>query len=593
TQLFDKFKSVFPEMFNEEENIFPVTSTPKILQFPTIQQTMPSPPSIRTSSPLQEDIISTLNQIVSSVSKHIDKTTSICAQNSSLLVSPSVQSLNNSSQLPTVSLSPTPSAAPESQKENSNDNFNSSSPTHLCSNVEVTENFNSMESSNSSQKKPCNITIFDEIENIIKSYSESPDERHSPDILELILPSSQESMDENLIVPDEPLPGETDFNFLKRVSPPLNGPPKTPAFPKTSYAQAVKNVLAKCPFCEKKFYSQMTCNRHIEDLHRPGNILASEDLNLKHCPSSSPNFQPKLPILKNSSSNVIALKSSIIQVPSKNQTTPAIISKSLNPRALFKKPSNTSCPAKSSSSINIPKSSDPKNSERKIVKIKDPPKKIVAPTFMPVLPDYKFFCRHCSDYFPSNLSLIDHIRKSHSITIKSYNSSFRSKTINLSPNSPPAASTVDTQFKGDDVSVPHIEDHQDLLPPLTAALKNFYVPDPNNISAKISPAPVIRQNIERIISSSTVTDSPKNNSEPRMDTIEVDIHPSASSSSSTSPPRNCNLCPFIAKNRKGLKLHFFRKHKYQKISNNCSTTDLDHISILPSSQSVTNNNSKK
>ncbi|GFT45842.1 hypothetical protein NPIL_584621, partial [Nephila pilipes] len=410
---------------------------------------VPTPPSIRALSPLQEDVISTLNQIVSSVSKYIEKTSTICAHNSSLLSSPSFNSSSISSQLPAVSLSLDPSASSEIQKEISNNNSNSSSSNFHCSKIEVTENISSMETSDSAKNKPCNITIFDEIENLIQSFSKSPDERHSPDILELILPSSQESMDEVLqVLPDDPICGETDFNFLKRVSPPLNGPPKTPAFSKTSYAQAVKNVLARCPFCEKKFYSQMTCNKHIEDLHRPGHIIVSESKNFKNSSSSSSNLKPKLQIPKNSSSNAISSKSSKVQDPLKNQTTPASNSKSLNPRALFKKPSNTSCPAKSFSSLKMQKSSDPKDSARKIVKFKDPPKKIITPAFMPVLPDYKFFCRHCNDYFPSNLSLTDHLRKSHSITVKSYNSSFRSKTINLSPNSPPAPSTVDTQLKG-------------------------------------------------------------------------------------------------------------------------------------------------
>ncbi|GFS53048.1 hypothetical protein NPIL_646821, partial [Nephila pilipes] len=420
TQLFDKFKSVFPEIFNEEDNFVPVTSTPKIQQSPIIQQSVPTPPSVRALSPLQEDVISTLNQIVSSVSKYIEKTSTICAHNSSLLSSPSFNSSSISSQLPAVSLSLAPSASSEIQKEITINNSNSSSSNYNGSKIEVTENISSMETSDSAQNKPCNITIFDEIENLIQSFSKSPVERHSPDILELILPSSQESMDEVLQVPDDPICGETDFNFLKRVSPPLNGPPKTPAFSKTSYAQAVKNVLAKCPYCEKKFYSS----------------------------SSSSNLKPKLQIPKNSSSNAISSNSSKVQDPLQNQTTPAFNSKSLNPRALFKKPSNTSCPAKSFNSLKMQKSSDLKDSARKIVKIKDPPKKIITPAFMPVLPDYKFFCRHCNNYFPSNLSLTDHLRKSHSITVKSYNSSFQSKTINLSPNSPPAPSTVDTQLKG-------------------------------------------------------------------------------------------------------------------------------------------------
>ncbi|GFU29690.1 hypothetical protein NPIL_433511, partial [Nephila pilipes] len=117
--------------------------------------------------------------------------------------------------------------------------------------------------------------------------------------------------------------------------------------------------------------------------------------------------------------------------------------------------------------------------------------------------------------------------------------------------------------------------------------------DPNNISAKIPPAPVIIcQNIARIISSSSITDSPASTSEPIIDTTEVDIHQPASSSASTSPPRKCNLCEFVAKNRKGLKLHFFRKHKYQQISNNISNKDPDQITILPSSQSASNKNSE-
>ncbi|GFS75724.1 retrovirus-related Pol polyprotein from type-2 retrotransposable element R2DM [Nephila pilipes] len=594
TQLFDKFKSVFPEIFNEEDNFVPVTSTPKLQQSPLILQTLPSPPSVRALSPLQEDVISTLNQIVSSVSKYIEKSSSICANNSSQSLSQSFKSSRISSQLPAVSLSLSPSASPELQTDFTNNNPNLSTSNYHCSEIEVTEQISSTETSDYSKKEPCNITIFDEIEHLIQSFSNSPDERHSPDILELILPSSQESMDEALqVLPDNPICGETDFNFLKRVSPPLNGPPKNPAFSKTSYAQAVKNVLARCPFCEKKFYSQMTCNEHIEDIHRSEHIIVSESQNCKNSSSSSSSFKPKLQISKNSSSTAITSNSSKLQDPLKNQTTPASNSKFINPRALFKKPSASSVPAKSFSLLKTQKSSDPKDCPRKIVKIKDPPKKNITPAFMPVLPDYKFFCRHCNDYFPSNLSLTDHLRNSHSITVKTFNSSFRSKTINISPNSPPAPSTVDTQIKGDDVVVPHIEDHEDLLPPLTAALKNFYVPDPNNISSKIPPSPVVRPNIARTISSSTVTDSPASTSEPTIDTTEVDIHQPASSSASPSPPRNCNLCDFVAKNRKGLKLHFFRKHKYKQIPSNVSSNkDPDQIAILPSSQSASSKKSE-
>ncbi|GFT76130.1 hypothetical protein NPIL_516871, partial [Nephila pilipes] len=191
TRLFDKFKSVYPEIFTEEEiNFVPVTSTPKLPQSPLLQQTLPSPPSVRALSPLQEDVISTLNQIVSSVSKYIEKSSTICAHNSIRSHSPSLPS---SSPLPFVSL-PSP-ASPEVQKDHTNNNQNSSISNYNCSETEVTEQISSTKISDCSKSEPCNITIFDEIEHLIQSFSNSPDDRQSPDILELILPSTQETMD--------------------------------------------------------------------------------------------------------------------------------------------------------------------------------------------------------------------------------------------------------------------------------------------------------------------------------------------------------------------------------------------------------------
>ncbi|GFU34508.1 hypothetical protein NPIL_621191, partial [Nephila pilipes] len=112
-----------------------------------IQQSVPTPPSVRALSPLQEDVISTLNQIVSSVSKYIEKTSTFCAHNSSLPSSPSFKSSRISSELPAVSLSLPPSASSEIQKEITNNNSNSSSSNDHCSKIEVTENISSMETS--------------------------------------------------------------------------------------------------------------------------------------------------------------------------------------------------------------------------------------------------------------------------------------------------------------------------------------------------------------------------------------------------------------------------------------------------------------
>ncbi|GFU51722.1 hypothetical protein NPIL_109861, partial [Nephila pilipes] len=297
-----------------------------------------------------------------------------------------------------------------------------------------------------------------------------------------------------------------------------------------------------------------SCNKHVEDFHQPEHIL-----------SSTPPISDPIP--------------------------PAIIRKIVKIQAPPKKPTQPAIPRKIVKIQNPPKKPIPPATSRKIVKIQDPPKKIIQPAFLPLLPDYKFFCRHCHDYYPSNSSLTEHLKNSHNITVKTFRNSFQSKTIQLSPNSPPAPSKVDTQIEKNDVMVSHIEDHQDLLPPLTAALKNFYIPDPSNISSKIPPSQVIRPNISRIITSNSITDSPADSDDNVVVTTHAEIHHSSipSSPSSDSPPRKCNLCSFVAKNRKGLKLNFFRKHKFQVIpvAKN-SADDFDQITLLPSSLPPTN-----
>ncbi|GFS29382.1 hypothetical protein NPIL_586491 [Nephila pilipes] len=68
--------------------------------------------------------------------------------------------------------------------------------------------------------------------------------------------------------------------------------------------------------------------------------------------------------------------------------------------------------------------------------------------------------------------------------------------------------------------------------------------------------------------------------------VELHSNPdnSSSPSNSNSPPKACNLCNFIAKNKSGFHLHFFRKHKDQIIPPALSFADqLDEISTFPSS----------
>ncbi|GFU36120.1 hypothetical protein NPIL_463911, partial [Nephila pilipes] len=146
-------KSAFGhEIFTEEEiNFVPVTSTPNG-QSPLLQQILPSPPSVRALSPLQEDVISTLNQIVSfCFFKYIEKLSTICAHNSTDLTSSLLHHLYEYHLPLPLFLLPSPALLPEVQKDHTNNN-----QTHLFqiiieTETEVTEQISSTKISDCSK----------------------------------------------------------------------------------------------------------------------------------------------------------------------------------------------------------------------------------------------------------------------------------------------------------------------------------------------------------------------------------------------------------------------------------------------------------
>ncbi|GFS99547.1 hypothetical protein NPIL_42391, partial [Nephila pilipes] len=177
----------------------------------------------------------------------------------------------------------------------------------------------------------------------------------------------------------------------------LPGPPIKPAFKKPSYAQADKNVLASCVYCEKKFYSTRSRDIHILDFHGPDNIL-----NLNSSKSSTPKINPD-------DSPEIANSSSQSRKKSSSRVSPSV----------------------------NPKFSKPPSKDRKIVEIKDPIKKKIPPKLFPAVPEHRFFCRHCQDFFPSNSSLSEHLKLLHNIKVQTFRRSPKTSEIIISPEKSP------------------------------------------------------------------------------------------------------------------------------------------------------------
>ncbi|GFS96981.1 retrovirus-related Pol polyprotein from type-2 retrotransposable element R2DM, partial [Nephila pilipes] len=576
TCLFDKFKNVYPEFFTEETtsscaklpSVSRITHKSPVIQSP-ILTTSDSKliSSIRPSSPLHDDIANVLNQIIQSVSSHIERS-SILEQStkSSFLATPTCvprQDANVPTSKEFVNLSH--SVYKDLNKDNiyslyEDPTVNSiKHPSGDCrpfSSTTISSGVTLIHDNEIFSEKKSPVKDFEEIissccpdsnvaseiESLVKKLENDNSDRHSPDILDIIMPSSQDLSDD--LLSSTPLTLTSRDFIISDTKNVLPGPPIKPAFKKSSYAQVVKNILASCAYCEKKFYFTRSRDIHILDFHGPDNILNSNS---------------------SKSSSLI-----IIPVDSSEKTNPSTQS--------GKKSSSRASPSAN------PKFSKLPFKDRKIIAIQDPIKKKIQPKLFPAVPEHRFFCRHCQDFFPSNSSLSEHLKLQHNIKVQTFRRSPKTSEIPISQEKSPPSSASTTILGQSSIIVPHVNDHQDLMCPVTATLKNFYVPDPNKIKVNDIKETSIVQNLSRRISTQDSSDSP-------LDPINVcaDIHipPTdlSQNSQSKSPPRICNICNYKAKNRNALKLHFYRKHKYKIIPPAPQFQDCnkEEISVLPPS----------
>ncbi|GFS76438.1 hypothetical protein NPIL_255241 [Nephila pilipes] len=649
--LFEKFKSSFPELFSQEmirnpdpHSIFDSEASSKLVTpSALIVSPIVSPPiqfdSNSSSSPFDDDILSTLNKLISSVTEILDRPSfidkelsprsplqPICALPNSYSTLQNLVQPTACTKSPSYSSSPDASSAhPLTSSLRSSDSASpavilprsslpspivcvpavpvmsppvpsiasprcplspaaSSSPVQDSSSVPPAENGllffdpkpqrrahddSSNSSASSELEKILNSALPDSaLSPVVSSLRECvasfPSARVSPDILDLLLGPTPDS--------DVLSPGSTASPPPKSIksSPSVPAPfqvPTTPAFPKNTYAQALKKVLAKCPFCELKFYSQRTCDSHILNLHNPAAIKASNSnflepsVNSKK-PSPDP---PKIQKKKILAPEICKTSKSTKKVPSN--------SKIQDLPNTFVKPQNKK-------SLSPPVTSY----QRKILSLGELEKKSSNVSLFPNLPPYQFFCRHCQEYFPSDQSLADHIKSNHNLLLNISGQTFHSKIIPVSEQASDINLNTSTKSTIVDPSrnviVPLVEDHTDLVSPVKAFIEKLYIPDPEKMKKNPIKKGCLLPNISKTISDNNTSDSPPPAGEFK---VSVEIHKKPASQ--PSPPKLCNLCDFVAKKKAGLRLHFYKEHRFQIIPPPSHLADLsDAIDVLPSQE---------
>ncbi|GFU19953.1 retrovirus-related Pol polyprotein from type-2 retrotransposable element R2DM [Nephila pilipes] len=613
--LFEKFKSSFPELFTQEmiRNPDPNTifdSEASSSQFVSISDPIVPPivsPPIQfdsqpSSSPLQDEIILTLNQLINSVTNILDRPSFTNSELSTRSLHPSVCNSTETSStfnsqdalLPppvddvtdhVVSTPASSVALPPAASELQDPVSSSGSPAEnsgmLFFNPKPQRGARD-ESSNSSASSELdhilNSTLHDsalspEIALLRECVTAFPAARVSPDILELLLTPTQDS--DVLLSPG---PTASPPSTIVK-SPPSDPAPieisTPPAFSKKSYAQALKKVLAKCPFCEQKFYSQRTCDSHILSIHNPAAVAANQPLKSElppinekclHAPSKNPKTKIIAPITNKS-------PKFITKVPSKVKTQDLPKVKAQDPPKPLLESSNRRSTIPPVTAY-----------QRKILSLGELEKKPPTVKLFPNLPPYKFFCRHCQEYFPSDQSLADHIKSNHNLLLKFSDQTFHSKIVPIPGpdsgtnfNTSPIPTIVHPNQK---VVVPQVEDHSDLVSPVKAFLENYYIPNPDNLKQKLIKKGCLLPNISKTISSS----SSSNNTPPAAEiNVSVEVHNKPPSQ--PSPPKQCNLCDFVARKKAGLRLHFYKEHRFHIIPPPAHLADKsEQIDVLPSQE---------
>ncbi|GFT26271.1 hypothetical protein NPIL_312611, partial [Nephila pilipes] len=602
--LFEKFKSTFPELFTQEMIRNPDPNTIFDPQASSSQFVSPSDPIVSppiqfdfqpSSSPFDDDNLSTLNKLITSVTEILERPSFTDIDLSSRSPHQSICTLPNSSSTPqnlvqptACTKSPSCSSSPDASSTHpltsslrSSDSASPAvflpcsslpspivrvpvvpvisppapsvasprcplSPAASFSQVQVSSSVPPAEngllffdpkpqrrahddSSNSSSstelEKILNSTLPDSaLSPVVSSLRECvasfPSARVSPDILDLLLAPTPDS---DVLLS----PGSTASPPPKSIksSPSVPAPfevSTAPAFSKNSYAQALKKVLAKCPFCELKFYSQRTCDSHILNLHNPAAIKTNN--------SNIP--EPSVTCEK-SSPDPSKIQKKKIFTPETNKSSKLI--KKVPSNSKVQVPQKTSVKSQNRKSLIPPVTSY----QRKILSLGELEKKPPNVSLFPNLPPYQFFCRHCQEYFPSDQSLADHIKSNHNLLLNISSQTFHSKIIpvheqasDINLNITAKSTIVDSS---QNIVVPLVEDHTDLVSPVKAFIEKLYIPDPEKMKKNPIKKGCLLPNISKTICDNNTPDSPPPAGEFK---VSVEIHKKPASQ--PSPPKLCN-----------------------------------------------------
>ncbi|GFS84258.1 hypothetical protein NPIL_93421, partial [Nephila pilipes] len=536
-----------------------------------------SPPtqfdSHSSSSPFDDDILSTLNKLISSVTEILERPSFIDKDLSSRSPLQPICTLPNSSS--TLQNLVQPTACTKSPSYSSSPDASSTHP--------LTSSLRSSDSASPAVFSPCSSlpspivrvpvvpvmsppapTLSPVVSSLRECVASFPSARVSPDVLDLLLASTPDS--------DVLSPGSTASPPPKSIksSPSVPAPfevSTAPAFSKNSYAQALKKVLAKCPFCELKFYSQRTCDSHILNLHNPAAIKT----NNSNIPEPSVTSEKSSP-------DPSKIQKKKILAPETNKTSKSI--KKVPSNSKVQDPPKTSVKSQNRKSLIPPVTSY----QRKILSLGELEKKPPNVSLFPNLPPYQFFCRHCQEYFPSDQSLADHIKSNHNLLLNFSSQTFHSKIIPV----PEQASDINLNITAkstivdpsQNIVVPLVEDHTDLVSPVKNFLEKLYIPDPDKLKKNPIKKGCLLPNITKTISDNSTPDS-----SPPAGEFKVSVEVHKKPASQPSPPKLCNLCDFVAKKKAGLRLHFYKEHRFQIIPPPTHLADLsDAIDVLPSQE---------
>ncbi|GFT29283.1 transposon TX1 uncharacterized 149 kDa protein [Nephila pilipes] len=130
------------------------------------------------------------------------------------------------------------------------------------------------------------------------------------------------------------------------------------------------------------------------------------------------------------------------------------------------------------------------------------------------------------------------------------------------------------------VIVPIVEDHTDLVSPVKAFIEQLYIPDPEKVKKNPVKKGCLLPNLSK-----TISDNNSPDHSPPAGEVQVSVEIHKKPASQPSPPKLCNLCDFVAKKKSGLRLHFYKEHRFTIIPPPSHLADLSEaIDVLPSQE---------